>query len=271
MKNLKLIVCLFICVLPQVVLAQPGESSSILITEVYYNTPGDDAVSEWIEIANVGAETVDLSPISLGDAAAIGDREGMVRFPQDAFIAAGQVVVVAQTAVSFFQQVGFNPDYEISDTDPTVPDMRPFSLWASGTLALANDGDEVLLLHEQTIIDALNYGDSLHFFAPAINGVLPGQSIERVPAPATLTAPPAGCPASAPLPAKSPWQAIVPRLKIPPQPAPYSPSAQFRAAGRIRPRQPDRRLSRPRHRHSGRSKHGRNHLLHRLRAGHPRR
>ena len=182
MKIIKLIICLFVCILPVTLFAQTEETPTLLITEVYYNTPGDDAISEWIEIANVGDDAIDLSQISLGDAQTSGAYEGMVRFPKEAMIAAGQVIVVAQTAVSFQQHVGFNPDYEITDTDSTVPDMRDYPLWSAGSLGLANDGDEVLLLHKLAIIDAINYGDSTFFFSPAINGVLQGQSIERVPA-----------------------------------------------------------------------------------------
>ncbi len=182
MKIIKLIICVCVCLIPATMFAQPPETPTLLITEVYYNTPGDDALHEWLEIANVGSETIDISPYNIGDAETIGDYEGMVRFPKDSFIEAGQVIVVAQTAVSFQQTYGFKPDYEISDTDPTVPDMRDYPLWASGELGLANDGDEVLLLHKLTVLDTINYGDSTVFFSPAINGVLQGQSIERVPA-----------------------------------------------------------------------------------------
>jgi hypothetical protein len=106
----------------------------------------------------------------------------MVRFPKESIIQPGQIIVIAQTAVSFQQQFGFKPDYEITDTDPNVSDMRDYPLWGSGDVGLANDGDEVLPLNKPTILDAINYGDIDFFFAPAINGVLQGQSIERVPA-----------------------------------------------------------------------------------------
>ena len=182
MKIIKRIACLLICLLPASLFAQTHDTTAVLITEVYYNTPGDDSVNEWIEIANIGAESIDISDYSIGDAETTGDYEGMKRFPPDSVLEAGQVIVVAQTAVSFQQQFGFKPDYEITDTDPAVPDMRGYPLWASGDLALANDGDELLLIHKLTILDTINYGDSDKFFAPAINGVLRGQSIERVPA-----------------------------------------------------------------------------------------
>jgi uncharacterized protein len=159
-----------------------AEEIPLRITEVYYRTAGNDSEEEWIEIANLGTAVFDLSDISLGDEETIGGREGMVRFPAGAQIGPGQAVVVAQTAVAFQRRFGFTPDYEIQDSDPAVPDMRPDRLWSGGEIALANDGDELLLLYQNALIDAINYGDSATYFQPAINGVLAGQSIERVPA-----------------------------------------------------------------------------------------
>ena len=156
---------------------------TLLITEVYYDTPGEESEEEWIEIANVGTAVYPLSNIKIGDEERSGGGEGMTRFPEEAVIEPGQVIVVAQTAVGFRRLFNFNPDYEISDTDPTVPDMHRHLLWATGDVALANDGDEVLLLNEHNlIIDALSYGDSTRFFAPAIADIVSGVSIERVPA-----------------------------------------------------------------------------------------
>jgi predicted extracellular nuclease len=162
---------------------QAQTTVTLLITEVYYDTPGEEGEEEWIEIANVGTTAQPLNDIKLGDEETFNGGEGMTRFPEAAVIEPGQVVIVAQTAVGFRARFGFNPDYEISDSDATVPDMLRFGLWATGDLALANDGDEVLLLDANNrLIDSLNYGDSTHFFTPAIADVFAGVSIERVPA-----------------------------------------------------------------------------------------
>lgn len=159
-------------------------SSSLLITEVLYNPRGAESEREWMEIANIGTDSHDLSDTKIGDETAPGGREGMKRFPEGATLEAGGVAVVAQTAVGFRALYGFNPTYEITDSDPDVPNMRGFPLWADGDLALANDGDEVLLLdgRRNELLDSLNYGDQTTYFAPAISGVLEGQSIERAPA-----------------------------------------------------------------------------------------
>ncbi|MDX1415377.1 MAG: lamin tail domain-containing protein [Candidatus Promineifilaceae bacterium] len=153
------------------------------MTEVHYNTPGRDSEQEWIEIANLGNETLELSEYKLGDEESIWGGEGMFRFPENSIIDSGQVVVVAQSATGFRNLYGRDPDYELVGTIPQVPDMRRYDLWSSGDLALANDGDELLLLDGQNrIVDSINYGEKRTFFTPAIADVYSGQSIERVPA-----------------------------------------------------------------------------------------
>ena len=171
---------LLLCV--PLVSAQDVETP-ILLTEVYPNPPGEEIEREWIELVNVGTAVLDLSDIKVGDEESIGEKEGMLRFPEGAMLQSEQVIVVAQTAVGFRALFGMNPDYEVQDSDPSVPDMRRFSVWALGDLALANDGDEVLLVNGRNrIIDSINYGDRTTFFTPAIQRPLEGQSIERNPA-----------------------------------------------------------------------------------------
>jgi len=235
MKIIKLIVCLLVCSIPTALLAQNNEIPSILITEVYYNTPGDDSISEWIEIANIGSQTIDISDYSIGDAETAGDYEGMNRFPADSVIESGQVIVIAQTAVSFLQTYGFNPNFEITDTDPTVPDMRGYPLWASGELALANDGDEILLLQKLTILDTLNYGDSKQFFTPAINGVLRGQSIERVPANCDTDTAAGWLPREIPTPGSITLEGDCPAPRNPAETNPLQPIGEIQGIGEYSP------------------------------------
>jgi len=154
----------------------------LLITEVFYDTPGKDADEEWVEIYNPTAATVDLSVYKLGDEESPGGREGMYRFPAGASIAPGERVVVALKAVGFRALYGFNPDYEIVDTDPAVPDMIPYSAWASGRLALANTGDEVLLLDGNDVpVDVVTYERGSYPGVVPHPGVSTGHSIERDP------------------------------------------------------------------------------------------
>ena len=155
----------------------------LLITEVFYNPPGEESEREWLEIANVSTAVLDLSDIKIGDEEQSGGGEGMRRFPEGTLLEPEQALVVAQTAVGFRFLYGTNPDFELTDSDPDVPDMRNYLLWATGDIALANDGDEVVLLNERNlIIDSVNYGDRDTFFAPAVTAVFENQSIERNPA-----------------------------------------------------------------------------------------
>lgn len=159
------------------------ETPALLITEVYYDTPGDDQVEEWIEVANVGTAVLDISDYKIGDEETASDNEGMRRFPEATTLQPGQVIIIAQTATGFEPLFGRLPDYELADTDPTVPDMRPYLSWATGDIALANGGDEIVLLNDDNrYVDVINFGESTSFFTPSIGDVLTNQSIERVPA-----------------------------------------------------------------------------------------
>lgn len=177
------IVCLLLLGVGGLTTAVSAQAPSLLITELFYNPPGPDAAEEWIEIANLGETAVLLADYKIGDEAEAGGGEGMTRFPEGATLAPGQAIVIAQTATGFRARFGEWPDYELGETETAVPTMRPFPLWASGEIALANDGDEVLLLDgENAIVDALSYGESTAVFTPSIPPAIAGQSLQRRPA-----------------------------------------------------------------------------------------
>ena len=162
---------------------QTTSSAGLLITEFYYNPPGLDEEREWVEVTNLSDQTIYLAGYGLGDEEHIGGGEGMLRFPDGSKIGAGKAIIVSRTAVGFRALFGTSPDFEIQDTDTSVPDMLVDANWSSGQLALANDGDEILLIdHQDRIVDALSYGDSTVFFSPSIPLVVSGQSVERFPA-----------------------------------------------------------------------------------------
>ncbi len=166
------------------VYAQEGEQTAVLlITEIFYDTPGADENEEWIELANLGETSLDLSDYKIGDEETAGEKEGMLRFPEGAAIAPGQVILIAQSAAGLRDLTGLTADYEILETDTAVADMRGFPIWSGKNFGLANGGDELLLLDAKNkIVDAVNYGESLTYFDPSIGAVFRGQSIERVPA-----------------------------------------------------------------------------------------
>ncbi|MDX1615915.1 MAG: lamin tail domain-containing protein [Candidatus Promineifilaceae bacterium] len=160
--------------------------AQLRLTEVYYDTPGEDGREEWVELANLGPSAVSLDDLLLGDEESRGGGEGMYRFPLETVLTPGQVIVVAQHHGGFRALFGDAPDFEFKDGSPQVPDMIPELAWATGELALNNDGDEVMLIRTNgLVIDAVVYGNSQGLSAfrpPSVVDVARGQSIARVPA-----------------------------------------------------------------------------------------
>jgi cardiolipin synthase A/B len=154
-----------------------------LISEVFYDTPGTDSDEEWIELYNPTSMAIDLSSYKLGDEETQGSTEGMYQFPTGASIAAGQKITVALKAAGFFALYGFNPTYEVIETDASVPNMSVYSAWSSGTISLANAGDEVLLLNGSDIpVDVVTFEAGVYSGVTPHPGVATGHSIERSPA-----------------------------------------------------------------------------------------
>jgi hypothetical protein len=158
-------------------------SPSLLISEVLYDPVGGEPDGEWIEVYSVATDTLIISNYKVGDAAEQGGREGMLQFPEGASIQPGQVIVVANKATAFLDAWGFAPDYEMVASDEVVPDMIPYTAWASSKVELSNGGDEVLILDgSDTIVNAMSYGDKATFLDPPAPDVAEGHSLERVPA-----------------------------------------------------------------------------------------
>jgi uncharacterized repeat protein (TIGR01451 family) len=133
-------------------------TSPVLISQFLYDPFGTETAEEWIEIQNLTSSPIDLSGYKLGDEETIGGGEGMRLFPPGSVLAANDKVVVALSAAGFQTLYGYLPDYEVTSTHPAVPDMAPYATWASGTIALANGGDEVLLLDaSDTVVDVASY------------------------------------------------------------------------------------------------------------------
>ena len=157
-------------------------SSTLVISEVLYDPTGTEPDREWIEIYNLGGTSINLTNYKVGDEETSGGTEGMLGFPSGASIAPGQVIVIANKATAFSAAYGFNPDYEMLESDPAVPNMVN-TAWASGSVALQNDSDEVLLLDpSDSAVDALSWGSSTFAFDPPAPDVAEGHSLERRPA-----------------------------------------------------------------------------------------
>ena len=161
-----------------------GAQGALLVTEFVADPRGTDADKEWIEIYNSGTVAIDLTGYKVGDEETKGGDEGMFSFPAGTTMAPGQVFVIALKASgtsSFFSTYNKLPDFEIIETDGTVPNMVKYATWGTGTIALANTGDHALIVGpDDTIVDGTNHGTANMFFQGATLGAY--QSYERYPA-----------------------------------------------------------------------------------------
>ncbi len=154
---------------------------TLLISEGVFD-PSSESGDEWIEIYNASPVQVDLWYFKIGDSETQGDTEGMVAFPPGASIGPDEFRIIANSAARFHLLYGYRPDYELNPTDGSVPNMVPAG-WSSGSISLANSGDEVLLLDvENRLVDAVSWGTSYWAFEPAVPVPPRGYSIERFPA-----------------------------------------------------------------------------------------
>lgn len=175
-----LILALGLTLYPSRVSTIQAASSTLVVSEVMYDPVGVESDREWIEIYNLGNTSVELADYKVGDEETSGGGEGMMRFPSGVSIAPGQVIIVARNARGFSAAYGFDPDYEMAESNPAVPNMEHYSLWASGSVALHNDSDEVLLLDpSDSVVDAVSWGSSTFAFDPAAPDVAEGHSLER--------------------------------------------------------------------------------------------
>lgn len=157
----------------------------VLISEVLYNPGGAQDDTEFIELVNPTHQSIDLSHYSLGDAVNPTDFEDVRRFPAGTQLGPGQVLVVAVAATAFRAEFGSNPDFEILNTDPLVPDMIDDLAWGdpAAFLRLGNMGDEVILRDAaDQVVDAIAYGDG-NFPGTISCGLAPSAniSLERYP------------------------------------------------------------------------------------------
>lgn len=155
----------------------------LLISEVLYRPVGLEPDGEWIEIFNSSSLSLSLWEYKVGDAEVQGDHEGMYQFPEGAIIQPHEVIVVANRASAFIEQFGFFPDYELIESDPSIPNLSQYFQWSGYNLELTNDGDEVLLLDgEEHLVDTVSWGHSTFALNPPPPSAPQGYSLERRPA-----------------------------------------------------------------------------------------
>jgi hypothetical protein len=161
-----------------------GPAQHILISEVLYDPPGLDA-AEFIELYNPTPWRLDLTGHSIGDALRRTDFEDVRRFPRGTYIDSDSTLVIATSATGFFSLFGTQPDFEILDSNPLVPDLIDDKNWGdpAAILQLANGGDEVIIRDPAgQIIEAIAYGSGQvpgNVSCPVTS--LAGASLERYP------------------------------------------------------------------------------------------
>jgi phosphatidylserine/phosphatidylglycerophosphate/cardiolipin synthase-like enzyme len=137
-----------------------GAVNHVLISEIVYDTPGPDE-AEFVELVNPTGAAIDLTGYALGDAVLRTDFEDMRLFPPGTIIPANATLVVALSGAAFRDEFGLDPQFEIVDSDPAVPDMIDEPDWGDpeALFQLGNSGDEVLLRRGDWMVDVVTYGD----------------------------------------------------------------------------------------------------------------
>ncbi|MCB0079744.1 MAG: lamin tail domain-containing protein, partial [Caldilineaceae bacterium] len=157
--------------------AAPG---ALQIDEIAYR--GSD--EEYVELFNNSTEVVALAGRSIGDAEVPGSGEGMYALPDNVSLAPAQKYLIARNGAAFRQRWGRSADAQFDDTDPTIPSLSKRSDLASGSWALKDGGDEVVLLNAAgEVEDAVAYGSG-NYAALGLTGELNARgdfTLQRVP------------------------------------------------------------------------------------------
>ncbi len=157
--------------------------SPLLISEMFHLPSTSQPAGEWLEIVNAWGAPVSLDGCKLGDEETPDGPEGRAAFPPGTTLATGDVVVVCGEATTFMPLWDVTPDFELVDTEPSVPQMAGYTPWAAATPWLLNNfGDEVLLLDRwDTVLDALVYGGGVYAGVTAAASPDTDQNLARVP------------------------------------------------------------------------------------------
>lgn len=151
-----------------------NQNSHLLITALYYDTPISYEPDEAIRLHNPTTQTVSIAGWSICNASQVCST-----FPTAASLPAGGSIWVAREAAAFAAEWTFNPDYELIDTDPAVPDL------AGSAPRLANSGGKLYLMDSTAaVVDLVIYGSASAsgtdpWTGPAVPGVGEGRLIHR--------------------------------------------------------------------------------------------
>lgn len=111
---------------PETQATQPPSAGVIVISEVFYDTPGTDSDEEWIELFNAGGSTVDISGWTITDNNGTGST---YTYSNGVSLAAGTFYTVATDQSGFNSLYGKNPD-------------------DSGSIPALNNGGDTIILKD---------------------------------------------------------------------------------------------------------------------------
>ncbi|MCC6453596.1 MAG: lamin tail domain-containing protein [Caldilineaceae bacterium] len=132
------------------------QPSPLIIAQVY--AEGSD--QEYIVLRNSSDAAIALAGWRLGDAEVPGDREGLMFLPESVVLSPGASWIVARSASTFRAIWGRAPDAEWGNSDPALPQLLPDTTLAAGEMALADEGDELLLFDpDGAVADAVAWKD----------------------------------------------------------------------------------------------------------------
>ena len=152
----------------------------LIISELMYDPEINEPDGEWFELFNSGDFALDISNYKVGDEESAGQGEGMYSLPQGLVLAPRQALVIANRADAFRSQFQASPDFELRDSDPTVPNLEKYTAWATGYVELLNTGDELLVLKASNwVVDAVSWGNSRAGLDPPTARVAEGHSLSR--------------------------------------------------------------------------------------------
>ncbi|MFN8490723.1 MAG: lamin tail domain-containing protein [Caldilineaceae bacterium] len=159
----------------------PVTTTSVLqIEEVAYQ--GDD--EEYIALLNTGDTPLDLSGWSVGDAEAPDGNEGMFALPDGYQLQPGALFVIARNGATFHTTWGRAADAEFEEQAADTLTLAKRRNLATGSLALNDSGDEVVLLNPAgQLADAVAFTGG-NYQALGLTGELrppKGDSLQRIP------------------------------------------------------------------------------------------
>ncbi|MCY1103513.1 glycerophosphodiester phosphodiesterase family protein [Shouchella clausii] len=159
-------------------------SKLLLITEFMYTPYFDEGTNEYVEIANITGETIDISGFYFGNKVEENGvaNKAMYNFPEGAMLAPYSAALIARNAQAVKKLYGVTADFEMEETIDSVPKLLPNCDWGCGNFQMANGGDAVVLLNrDKELVDAVVFKNALCMGLSSHPGVFAkGHSLERV-------------------------------------------------------------------------------------------